>query len=59
MLHESISQRTYAIYFNEMGIVTDIKVSALDGSKSLEEMNKQEISDRIGIQSDDDSDSGD
>ncbi len=57
--HESISQRTYAIYFNEMGIVTDIKVSALDGSKSLEEMNKQEISDRIGIQSDDDSDSGD
>lgn len=57
--HESISQRTYAIYFNEMGIVTDIKVSALDGSKSLEEMNKQEISDRISIQSDDDSDSGD
>lgn len=35
-----ISQITYAVYFNERGIVTDIKNHTLDGSKSLEEMNK-------------------
>ncbi|OCG03029.1 outer membrane protein assembly factor BamE [Gilliamella sp. wkB112] len=45
--HDVVSQRTFAVYFNEMGIVTDIKANALEGSKSLEEMNKQGISDPI------------
>ncbi|OCG26372.1 hypothetical protein A9G11_00635 [Gilliamella sp. wkB108] len=50
--HDVLSQRTYAVYFNEMGIVTDIKASALENSKSLEEMNKQSISDPINTKSD-------
>ena len=54
--HGNISQITYAIYFNEMGIVSDIKTSILEGSLSLEEMNKQEISDPIDIKSEDDND---
>lgn len=54
--HGNISQITYAIYFNEMGIVSDIKTSILEGSLSLEEMNKQEISDPIDINSEDDND---
>lgn len=54
--HGNISQITYAIYFNEMGIVSDIKNSILEGSLSLEEMNKQEISDPIDIKSEDDND---
>ncbi|WP_085247855.1 outer membrane protein assembly factor BamE [Gilliamella mensalis] len=49
--HEAVSQRTYAIYFDEMGRVKDIKASALDSSKSLEEMNKQDISDPIDVES--------
>lgn len=52
--HGKLSQINYAIYFNEMGIVTDIKTSSLEGSLSLEEMNQQGISDPINIKSDDD-----
>lgn len=52
--HDVVSQRTYSIYFNEMGIVSDIKVSALDNSKSLEEMNEQGISDPIDNKTDED-----
>ncbi|OCG08902.1 hypothetical protein A9G13_02245 [Gilliamella sp. wkB178] len=53
--HDVVSQRTFAVYFNEMGIVTDIKANALEGSKSLEEMNKQGISDPIDdLKSDED-----
>ncbi|MWP62065.1 outer membrane protein assembly factor BamE [Gilliamella sp. Pas-s25] len=52
--HEAVSQRTYAVYFDEMGIVKDIKNSELAGSKSLEEMNKQGISDPIDTKSEDD-----
>lgn len=52
-LHGKVSQINYAIYFNEMGIVTDIKTSSLEGSLSLEEMNQQGISDPINIKSND------
>ncbi|OCG10419.1 hypothetical protein A9G24_10410 [Gilliamella sp. App6-5] len=52
--HEAVSQRTYAVYFDEMGIVKDIKNSELAGSKSLEEMNKQGISDPIDTKTEDD-----
>ena len=52
--HGTVSQRTYAVYFDEMGIVKDIKTSELAGSKSLVEMNKQGISDPIDTKSDDD-----
>ncbi|NUF26812.1 Beta-barrel assembly machine subunit BamE [Gilliamella bombicola] len=52
--HGDVSQRSYAVYFDEMGLVKDIKASELDGSKSLEEMNKQGISDPIDKKSDDD-----
>ncbi|MFQ1017315.1 outer membrane protein assembly factor BamE [Gilliamella sp. BG7] len=52
--HGTVSQRTYAVYFDEMGIVKDIKTSELAGSKSLAEMNKQGISDPIDTESDDD-----
>ncbi|KDN11207.1 outer membrane protein assembly factor BamE [Gilliamella sp. Imp1-1] len=52
--HGAVSQRTYVVYFDEMGIVKDIKSSELAGSKSLEEMNKQGISDPIDTKSDDD-----
>ena len=52
--HGNLSQITYAVYFNEMGVVRDIKTSTLEGSLSLEEMNKQGISDPIEIKSDDD-----
>lgn len=51
--HGQVSQRNYTVYFNEMGIVTDIKATELEGSKSLEEMNQQQISDPIDIKSDD------
>jgi outer membrane protein assembly factor BamE len=37
-----------------MGIVTDIKTSSLKDFLSLEEMNKQGISDLINIKHDDD-----
>jgi outer membrane protein assembly factor BamE len=50
--HDVVSQRSFAIYFNEMGVVKDIKTSELAGSKSLEEMNKQGISDPIDTKSD-------
>ncbi|OCG15045.1 hypothetical protein A9G45_08585 [Gilliamella sp. HK2] len=52
--HGGVSQRNFAIYFDEMGIVKDIKTTELAGSKSLEEMNKQGISDPIDVKSDDD-----
>lgn len=52
--HGEVSQRSYAVYFDDMGIVKDIKASELDGSKSLEEMNKQGISDPVDTKSDDD-----
>ena len=52
--HGNLSQITYAVYFNEMGVVSDIKTSTLEGSLSLEEMNKQGISDPIEIKPDDD-----
>ena len=51
--HGKVSQINYAIYFNEMGVVTDIKTSSLEGSLSLEEMNQQGISDPINIKSND------
>lgn len=54
--HGNVSQITYAVYFDEMGIVKDIKTSTLEGSLSLEEMNQQEISDPIEIKSEDDND---
>lgn len=54
--HNGISQITYSIYFNEMGIVTDIQNSTLDGSKTLQEMNKQIISDPIDVISDNNED---
>ncbi|OCG21746.1 MULTISPECIES: outer membrane protein assembly factor BamE [unclassified Gilliamella] len=52
--HGAVSQRMYAVYFDEKGIVKDIKASALAESKSLDEMNKQDISDPIDTKSDDD-----
>ncbi|MWN32133.1 MULTISPECIES: outer membrane protein assembly factor BamE [unclassified Gilliamella] len=52
--HGEVSQRSYAVYFDDMGIVKDIKASELEGSKSLEEMNKQGISDPVDTKSDDD-----
>lgn len=52
--HGEVSQRSYAVYFDDMGIVKDIKASELEGSQSLEEMNKQGISDPIDTKSDDD-----
>ncbi|MBI0036806.1 outer membrane protein assembly factor BamE [Gilliamella sp. B14384H2] len=54
--HGNVSQITYAVYFDGMGVVSDIKTSTLEGSLSLEEMNKQEISDPIDIKSEDDND---
>lgn len=45
--HGDVSQRTYTILFNQMGLVTDIKSSALDDSKSLAEMDRQGISDKV------------
>lgn len=51
--HGELSQITYSIYFDQMGIVTDIKTSALEGSQTLEEMNRQGISDPIETKSDD------
>ena len=54
--HGNVSQITYAVYFDGIGVVSDIKTSTLEGSLSLEEMNKQEISDPIDIKSEDDND---
>ena len=54
--HGNVSQITYAVYFDVIGVVSDIKTSTLEGSLSLEEMNKQEISDPIDIKSEDDND---
>ncbi|WP_237399239.1 outer membrane protein assembly factor BamE [Gilliamella sp. Pas-s27] len=44
--HDEVSQKSYAVYFNEMGVVKDIKASELAGSKSLEEMNKYKLKPR-------------
>jgi outer membrane protein assembly factor BamE len=52
--HDKVSQINYVIYFNKMGIVTDIKTSSLKDSLSLEEMNKKGISDLINIKHDGD-----
>lgn len=52
--HGKVSQINYAIYFDNRGVVTDIKTSTLEGSLSLEEMNQQRISDPINTDSDDD-----
>lgn len=54
--HGKVSQINYAIYFDNRGVVTDIKTSTLEGSLSLEEMNQQRISDPINTDSDDDQD---
>ncbi|MWN90037.1 outer membrane protein assembly factor BamE [Gilliamella sp. Pra-s65] len=44
--HDEVSQKSYAVYFNEMGVVKDIKASELAGSKSLEEMNEYKLKPR-------------
>ncbi|QYN44225.1 MULTISPECIES: outer membrane protein assembly factor BamE [unclassified Gilliamella] len=50
--HGSVSQITYSIYFNEMGTVSDIKTSSLEGSKTLQEMDKQESSEQVDSNTD-------
>ncbi|MDF7671380.1 outer membrane protein assembly factor BamE [Orbaceae bacterium ESL0721] len=45
--HDSVSQHTYIITFDKTGRVSDIKAAELEGSKSLQEMDSQVISDNI------------
>ncbi|MDF7667302.1 outer membrane protein assembly factor BamE [Orbaceae bacterium ESL0727] len=45
--HGSVSQHTYIVLFDKTDHVIDIKTSELENSKSLEEMDKQGISDDI------------